>query len=52
MKMILAIMLVGVLMLLGLAMCVWAITVMWFLIKELTGIEDLQELIDILKRYD
>lgn len=29
-----------------------AITVMWFFIKELTGIEDLQELIDILKRYD
>ena len=61
--MILAIMLVTVLILLGLAMCVWAITVMWFLIKELTGIEwflikeltgieDPQELIDILKRYD
>lgn len=45
--MILAIMLVGVLMLLALTVGVWVIAVMWFLIKELTGIEDLRELMDI-----
>jgi uncharacterized membrane protein len=47
MKMILAIMLVGVLMLLALTVGVWVIAVMWFLIKELTDIEDLRELMDI-----
>lgn len=47
MKMILAIMLVGVLMLLALTVGVWVIAVMWFLTKELTGIEDLRELMDI-----
>ena len=50
--MILAIILVSVLIPLILAVGVWVITVMWFLIKELTGIEDLKELVDILKRYE